>query len=648
MRKFLVILFIFISKGVHAQEEVAPISNFKSCQRPLMLVKEKPIMSLVTPTESGDADCLGKDPVALPSLGEMNDFLEDYAKYQLKQPLPDSEMRLLSQVNKRVKFLSKVNLKQLQMQRDCFVDKTRQGCADVRSQITQSIQENWHDMNLGLVLGFQKNSAVRYNFGADKPDLFIFGSTKHPFGGKVQLDNGIKEEAQKIFATVQPEFGSMIDSGLREHLQETYKTKYVDAMLKAPIMGMLKSRNPSEKEIISALDEMIENNQDLIDEEFDANDLAGFHPIIEQVLEEQPQLCDFADHWIKEKQNRDDNLRLVKMGLAGVGCVASAWTGVGLSLCFASGALLAGEGVATSYQNKKFERTRAFTSALDSKMIDSFDGLSAAEQDFALELAMAPLAGLGAGRAFRSIVPPPKVVSWVKSTKPTAPVQVAKEESSPVLRSLEEDVRKVRDEYRNAPKDVDVQVCNIGVAAYQCDRNVMSLLKHAMEKYPDFDLSKARVLRIQPPKEVPLLANNATRPAGFEATFAPLKEFSKKARTEADGATTWSRHYVLEYEGKILDFDYADDIAPTTAQYFEKMFSDTLNGVVKPKASSTYLVRPISAQEYIQSEKYIDIFSTTSAGKGEEYFFDFYKALPGAKQDLKAPAIRPDLSAIVE
>lgn len=645
LSKYLTI-FIFLGATFASAQENSP---FAACREPILTLKQVPI----EPVKSeGDCNSMASAH-PLPSWSAMNRFLAKFSRYQSQAPIPNSEMHLLTKVNQRVKFLSKMNLTQLKLQRDCFINQQREGCQEVRSSIKSAVAENWHDMSLGLVLGFQQNSAVRYQFGADKPDLFVFKKTKHPFGGKVPIDLKIISQAQEIFNEKASELGSHIDSGLRDHLQTTYKEKYVSAMLKAPIMAMVQSKNPPDHEIISALDKMIENNQELIEKEFDANDLAGFHPVIEEVLQENPHFCSFAGHWINEKKNRDENLQLIKLGVAGaagVGCVASAWTGVGLSLCFASGALLAGQGITETYQNRTFERMRTFTSALDSKMIEGFDQLSEAEQSFALEMAMAPLAGLGAGAALRSVAPSSRAIKWLDNLRfnTTQGVRSAQttQESTPVLRSLESDMKKIRDEYRAAPKDVDVQVCSVNVGAMMCELNVKELLKYAAQKYPDFDISKARVLRIQSGEYVPLYANNATRPVGYNTNMGTVRDYTKKVRSEADGATTWSRHYVLEYEGRILDFDYADDVLPTSAQYFDKMFSDTLNGVVKERASSTYLVRSINAEEYMNSST-TDIYRFETTTTGEQYFFDFYKSLPGAKQNIVAPPIHPDRAYLI-
>lgn len=300
-----------------------------------------------------------------------------------------------------------------------------------------------------------------------------------------------------------------------------------------------------------------------------------------------------------------------------------------MSLCFASGAVLSGANIILANQNKDFERMKTFTTAMDNQLVNDFDSLSKAEQDYALEILMAPLAGLGAGSVLKSFVPNAKFMSFINKSKSSMALKGSKsvnssgDELSETGASLQRDVAKVRSEYKSAE---DVNVCGINVGSYMCRDNVQELLRYAQTKYSDFDLSKARVIKIEAPEYVPLFANNATRPAGFKATTSGgVKEFSKKTRKAKDGATTWSRHYVLEYEGKIYDFDHASDVALPTARYFESQFKDTLSGVVRKETSSSYTVRVIDAAEYSSAD---DISRFDIRYKDESSFFDFYRSLP--------------------
>lgn len=632
-------LVLFLSHTTYSAE--VELSSFKACQKPALTLSAKGI-----PLESTPTDCFASG--ALPTWNQMDDFIEKYNRHQQAKILPDSGIVLLRKVSDRVKFLTKLNIKELELQKKCFSEPSFAGCSQMTAAIRDGIKNNWQDMSLGAVLGFQSNSAVRYQFGAKEPDLFIFGTTKHPFGGKLNLAKDTKDKAQLIFTETKKNFSPSADSGMREHLQETYKAKYVQSLLNAPIMALVAGPQPTNKEIIAALDEMIENNQDMLKRELDPAELAGFTPVIESILAEQPGHCRFADHWIKTAQKREKTKNYLKLGAAGVtgvGCAVTAWTGVGMSLCFVSGALLTGASLTDSLQNKNLERMRTFTSALDSRLIQDFDRLSQAEQDYALELVMAPLAGLGVGSVIKSIAPTSKVVAWVDRVKLKSkpPIPVAKKH--PVVGSLEHDMKTVKDRYKTM-RDVDVQVCGMNIGESMCNNNIQEFLRFAKRKYPNIDLSKARVLKIQSEEYVPLYANHASVPSGYYSTAKDVKTYTSKVRSAKDGGTTWSKHFVLEYEGRIFDFDFADDTALTTAEYFNKMFADSLSGVVKDPARSTYLVRSINAEEFMNASD-VRIYEIEGLAHQHEYFFDFYKSLPGADQTIKAPPIHPSRAQFV-
>lgn len=404
MRNALIILFLNL---VCLQVFASDFSHFPSCNEPLLVVG--------TPTNANSlygTDFFCEQSSPLPSLGEMDDFIEDFQGQTRNQ---NNRLSFLSELQSRLKFITRANKTKLEMQKRCFTQRRRpQGCEEVRAEILAGIQDNWHEMSLSMVLGFQENSAVRYQFGASQPDLFQFPRTKHPFGGRVEISDEIRAEANQIFDTARGEFGDTIDSGLRDHLQQTYSRSYTEALSRAPIMAMLDSPTPSDSEVASALSQMIENNEDILEKEFDASELAGFYPLMNDLVLENSNYCTMAEHLVNEKLQRDDNNRYLQIGAAGVlgaGCLASAWTGVGMSLCFASGTVLTGTNIALSTQNANLERMRAFTSAVDNQLVSDFDALSAAEQNQAMELMMAPLAGFGAGSFLRAVAPSTRVLN---------------------------------------------------------------------------------------------------------------------------------------------------------------------------------------------------------------------------------------------
>ncbi len=621
-----IIFYFHISLLSAYAKEPKIFEHFKSCNEPSLIVTNAQRHNLTKSVET-DFYCEMNSP--LPSLGAMDDFIEEYSEHTIAQR---TRLSLLSEANKRIKLAARANLSKLKLQKKCFDEPNLSGCQELITSIKQGISSNWHNMNLGLVLGFQENTAIRYQFGADKPDLFQFPKTKHPFGGRVTIDNSIRKEAQDIFEKKRQQLGDHIDSGLRDEIQSTYRNLYTNALNNAPIMALVNSNSPSDKEISVALSEMIENNQELLEEDFDAKELAGFFPVIENLVLEDPRFCQMAEHLINQKLESDKNNRYLQLGAAGalgVGCLASAWTGVGLGLCFSASALMTGTNLSIASSDTEFERNRSFTSALNNELMADFESLSSAEQRYALELLMAPAAGLGAGSFLRTVAPTTRVVKFMDKAKAsigfkTSALSAATtEEMTETGAKLQEIVSKVKASYREAD---EVSVCGINVSSYACRDNTQELIRYARVSYPDFDMSKARVIKIEAPEYVPLYANNATRPQGYTATTTGgVKEHAKKVRTAESGATTWSRHYVLEYEGRIYDFDFAEDAALTTREYIQSQFSDVVNGVVRPSTSNQYKVKIIDAEEFADSTD-ISVFDIRGANQGS--FLEFIDNLP--------------------
>lgn len=620
--------------------------HFESCNDPSLVIQNKGVSQ--TQYFNTDFICEAADP--LPDLGEIDDFIDKLDKHQKNDFVPGTRINLIKEIKSRLNFITRANIKKLELQQKCFKGDQSSQCQEITKNIKNGIKDNWDDMSIGLVLGFQKNSAIRYQFGSEKPDLFQFKKTKHPFGGEVKISEQMRENAQKDFDQISKSFAPTVDSHMREYIQQSYKEKYTNALNNAPLMAMVDSKHPSNKEISKGLELMIENNKKILEHDFDAEELIGFYPLIQTIVKDDPQYCRFAEHWVDEKLKKEKNNRYLKLGAAaalGAGCFASAWTGVGLSLCFASGALMTGVNVVQAKKSKEFERMKAFNSAVDNQLVKDFDALSSAEQDYALEVMMAPLAGFGAGSFVKSIAPSTKLLSFLNNAKSVSTLKNSEEsleslsKMSSTSKALQDDVAKVRGQYKNAQ---EVQVCGMNIGEYMCRDNIQELLKYAHTKYPGFDISKAKVIRIDAPEYIPLYANKATKPQGYSSTSKNgVKDFSKKTRDAKDGATTWSRHYVLEYEGRIFDFDHASDVAPVTKDYFETMFKDTFSGVVKNEARSKYLVREIDAEEYMNSEA-ISIYDIRSANHSDQsYFFDYYKELPGADTSIKVPKIHPDI-----
>lgn len=632
MGKLLFILFIFLPASLLA---AGRFRHFQSCNQPSLIVGNQEFINH-SQYSSHDFTCERNQP--LPSLGEMDDFIKEFYEHQ---NLESNRISLLGNLSNRLRFMTQANIKKLELQKECFQTPKKAGCKEVRMEILNGIEENWNEMSLSLVLGFQRNSAVRYQFGAPAPDLFIHTRTRHPFGGRVRVNDKIRDEAQKIFSKKLEELGPQMNEGLRDYLQDTYSKRYNEALNRAPIMALVDSPTPNPDEIIEAIDEMIENNEKMLEREFDAGDLAGFYPLMEMMVEENPQYCTIAEHLVDEKLRKDQNTRYLQVGTAvalGGACLATGWSGLGMSLCFAAGTVMTGTNFVLSQRNRNLERMRSFTSALDNQLVSDFNALSEAEQDYAMELMMLPLAGLGAGHFLKTVAPSSRLTRFLTRLQNMRLLRGASEfadstdEISDIGRALQSDMAGVRSLYRTAE---DVSICGLNIGSYMCRNNVQEFLRYARAQYPDFDMSKARVIKIEAPEYVPLYANNATRPAGYTATTAGgVDEYASIVRSADDGATTWSRHYVLEYEGRVYDFDHASDVAMPTSRYMESQFQDALTGVVNPETSSRYSVGIFDADEFANAD---DISRFDIRNPNQETFFDFYRGLDDSNPDLVLP-----------
>lgn len=205
---------------------------------------------------------------------------------------------------------------------------------------------------------------------------------------------------------------------------------------------------------------------------------------------------------------------------------------------------------------------------------------------------------------------------------------------SPVGQVLRRVLAETRRKYRDSPTGLNVKHI-FEVNDGDCGKNVTRLLEFATT-VKGFDVSRARVLRIDTntDKMAPyLFANRVSRPRGYNADLADLY---KVLRNKADMAVSWNFHYVLEYEGRIYDLDFAEDEIPTTLEYIETMFSDVLTGNIDDSLRSRYAVKVTAGSIYLEQDE-IHRASSDWRTPNRFYFFDFYRSLPGAKVNLTHP-----------
>jgi hypothetical protein len=121
-----------------------------------------------------------------------------------------------------------------------------------------------------------------------------------------------------------------------------------------------------------------------------------------------------------------------------------------------------------------------------------------------------------------------------------------------------------------------------------CRRNAQRLAKHLEREVAGFDLKRAQIWYIR-----------ADRSEG-------KKIYAFEGRTNRVNQKEWSFHYVLEYQGKVLDLDYTD--TPTLIderQYLERMYLGASNAVSDAKRNEILQeirVTKIPADRFIHEE----------------------------------------------
>ncbi len=348
---------------------------------------------------------------------------------------PREKEELYSILRRKVAFLANANIEKLKLQKDCLGANPNLACQKVARGIKLKIMNNWDQMAIGAALGLKDNLRFESMFTERDPgDRLNFPKTspknkmKHPFGEEFDLRHDLKEQIESEYQkTISEEFPSgrtytgPYDNTefihLKDTLTEKYLPQYTQAISNAPIMAYVNSRFPDNAEITAGLDRMIENNKKLLQNDLSPDELAGFTPIIESALSENPSYCSAANEWIDKKIKMDQIKNYGKLALAtgtGVGCAVTSWTVIGAgTLCAATGVLLTAKSLHGSYQTLELERSRTFTSALSMEMMDGFDGLSDADKDFALELMMAPLVFVGAGLELKKFAPSVKALKFL-------------------------------------------------------------------------------------------------------------------------------------------------------------------------------------------------------------------------------------------
>ncbi|MBK9038359.1 MAG: hypothetical protein IPL83_04220 [Bdellovibrionales bacterium] len=341
---------------------------------------------------------------------------------------------LLQMLSKRVRMLAGINIQELEDYESCLLRPEAKDCANKNSGVKSAIEENWPAMEKGLVYGFSPK------WGQIKKHLYDVESlipkkVNSPFfvGNGISLDkegqalyfddfvsvvNKFAKEAcekRKVpcedLRSAQYSISKSVEAEVVERLNGEFKSQYrnqfMDAMRKAPVMTYLKSKNPTDQEIVLALNEMITNNRKMLETELDPSSLAGFTSAIEGILREFPEYCDVAKKWIQEVHESEKlkaNLELAAAGAVVTGCVAAGFfsAGIASALCLAADVSLASSTLYMRRQDYMMEKTRALGSALDNRMVEDYHRLTSAGQSYSFALAVAPLNGLGIGRVIKA------------------------------------------------------------------------------------------------------------------------------------------------------------------------------------------------------------------------------------------------------
>ncbi len=413
---FRVVLPIWIGLSAAAEGESSfEFSSCKSSSENSSVGKE--------PKSTGDACQIHSDPIVAKPIRAIKANIDTQAR-----------SLFLEKLSKRVRMLAGINIQELEDFKSCLLGPEAKGCKDRNSELKSAIDENWPKMEKGLVYGFSPN------WGQIKKHLYDVDSLipkkiNSPFfvGNGLPLDkegqalyfddfvsvvNGLAKEAcakRKLpcedLRSAQYSISKGVEAEVVESLNGEFKSRhrdqFMEAMKKAPVMTYLKSKNPTDQELGLALNEMITNNKKLLEAELDPSMLAGFTPAIEGVLREFPEYCDVAKGWIQEVYESDRlkaNLELAAAGTVVTGCVVAGFFsgGIASSLCLAADVGLTSSSLYLRHKDYMMERTRALGSALDNRMVEDFHRLTSAGQSYSQALALAPLAGLGVGRAIKA------------------------------------------------------------------------------------------------------------------------------------------------------------------------------------------------------------------------------------------------------
>lgn len=439
-----------LARGVSTQAKtIQPLTpHFRACQG-MTLLSEKdwnqnqprvegcPVIAKV-PDQIGNFDSIA-EALKLFS-GETRDFLE-----------------LLT---KSVEQLAEAQRDYAKTMADCLRKGTSESeplCRETIAKDRAAIQKNWHDMRMGLALGFNGGNCFK--------DCDSFSrNLKHPFdwsprlakpsefGAKAFQQDKIgaltqeeakeaEKEVTKVLGNIDAEldsnrYMSLIDQMGNEtlnrkvvksmrlslsskeeaSLRERWKLKYFSAISKAPLLLLISKPNASNQELAKAYEQVAGTAGDLLRElrkkdtmqawdylNLSARDkLLGYRSLIETLLSDpkNKRFCGIAERLYLDKSDNDDFKMAASLSAAlgtGIGCVFTAASYAGLGLCSVAGISLSAKSWADTKERLEDARLRTLSSATPSLLVDSYERLSEAERDAVIERWLLPLGALDIG-----------------------------------------------------------------------------------------------------------------------------------------------------------------------------------------------------------------------------------------------------------
>lgn len=324
--------------------------------------------------------------------------LDDWEKiaFNLGEKSPNSSDEqagdFLSQVNHEVKAFAEVEYHKTRELIDCLLGGEQQRnekCQNKISALKITVKQLWPEMEDGLLIGFGNS----FYYG-DTPDRKVLNEThRHPIREFGEIK--ISEEKRQLLSV-------KLSYHTEKKNLDQFKKKYYQLIGNMPLLGYLKSENPSEAELVTALRKFANRSKSLLQQKLQTDDLLAFTPMLEKVLARNPQYCQVAEEVKREfdrRQRRREGFQLAaELGVAG-GCLIAGFFTVGMAapLCFAVGVGFSGYSYVDALSEYNAVKRQALASYDSTSFIQDIEQLRAKQANMSIQQALLPLELFGVG-----------------------------------------------------------------------------------------------------------------------------------------------------------------------------------------------------------------------------------------------------------